>query len=480
MHPRVVALIVTAVAFRATLAVAQPFEISRVTHSFGATMTTDAVYDPVHDGYFVITGDPMVRAQFVDRSGRPSGPPMTLDTRRSPYVSRAVYSPDVSDGAGGRGGFLAAWSPTFNGGTVLVQLVTVRGGLVGSPRAIASGFITSADAAYSPVDRVFFVGVRDERGPWDNPARLLRLNLDGVPLEEIALSTVPNASCFHELDSACEVHVEWNPVSGEFGVLYPQGGTSSTANSSVGRLILARIRGDGRFVGRTVLGVSASIRTALSVSTHTGHYLVLTPSNQRAGGVDAIELTPDGTVLAQGLISGNVDILFGGFDFISLRLSYSPASGTFLVGAGTRDAMGATSSVLLQLNAHGVPMFTRPFECWYFGLSSHATAPEWIAACSGLSIMLGTSSPFGGSNEQLSGCITPDPFTSLGGGRCVNRGWLPPGHPSIPVDTPTPLPPFPAPTVCTIPDPFTSLGGGVCVNGGWVPRGHPLAGGGSS
>jgi hypothetical protein len=475
----VLGCVVWAIGLSHTPAFAQPFEISRVSHSFGATMTTDVAYDPVHDCYFVISGDPMVKGQFVDRSGRPLGASITLDTRRSPFVSRTVYSPDVSDGAGGRGGFLAAWSPTYNGGTVLVRLVTVRGGLVGSPRGIASGFIVNVDAAYSPVDRVFFVGVRDERGPWDNPARLLRLNLDGVPLEEIALSTVPNASCFHELDSACEVHVEWNPVSGEFGVLYPQGEASSTANSSRGRLILARIRGDGRIVSRTILGVSASIRTALSVNTHTGHYVVLTPSDQRAGGVDAIELTADGTILAKGLISGNLDVMLGGFDFISLRLSYSPASGTFLVGAGTRGAMGSTSSVLLELNAHGVPMSMRPFECWYFGLSSPSTAPEWIAACSGLSIVLGTSSPFGGSNEQLSGCVTPDPFTSLGGGRCVNRGWLPPGHPSIPPLTHTPPPSFPAPTVCTTPDPFTLLGGGVCVNGGWVPRGHPLAGGGS-
>jgi hypothetical protein len=45
-----------------------------------------------------------------------------------------------------------------------------------------------------------------------------------------------------------------------------------------------------------------------------------------------------------------------------------------------------------------------------------------------------------------SACTTPDPFISLGGGTCVNSGWLPPGHPDIPkTQPPPPLPPPPAP-----------------------------------
>ena len=51
------------------------------------------------------------------------------------------------------------------------------------------------------------------------------------------------------------------------------------------------------------------------------------------------------------------------------------------------------------------------------------------------------------------GCTTPDPFTAIGGGTCVNGGWVPTS------------------TYCGgLPDPFTAIGGGVCINGGWIPR----------
>ncbi len=49
------------------------------------------------------------------------------------------------------------------------------------------------------------------------------------------------------------------------------------------------------------------------------------------------------------------------------------------------------------------------------------------------------------------GCATPDPFASIGGGACVNGGWTP------------------RTSSCTTPDPFASIGGGTCVNGGWTP-----------
>jgi hypothetical protein len=48
---------------------------------------------------------------------------------------------------------------------------------------------------------------------------------------------------------------------------------------------------------------------------------------------------------------------------------------------------------------------------------------------------------------------------------CVGQGWVPPNHP---LAQPSPLPP-PPPT-CVGSDPFVSIGGGTCINGGWVPR----------
>jgi phosphatidylserine/phosphatidylglycerophosphate/cardiolipin synthase-like enzyme len=80
-------------------------------------------------------------------------------------------------------------------------------------------------------------------------------------------------------------------------------------------------------------------------------------------------------------------------------------------------------------------------------------------------------------------CTTIQPASDWS---CVNGGWLPPGSP-LAVGTPVPAPQPPAPTAppppvssgtCTTPDPFVTIGGGVCVNGGWVPKGHSAAGGG--
>jgi hypothetical protein len=78
------------------------------------------------------------------------------------------------------------------------------------------------------------------------------------------------------------------------------------------------------------------------------------------------------------------------------------------------------------------------------------------------------------------GCITPDPFVALGRGRCINGGWLPPSGPAptaptptapAPSPTPTPVPPSATTGGCRTPDPFAVFGGGKCVNGGWLPPG---------
>lgn len=84
-------------------------------------------------------------------------------------------------------------------------------------------------------------------------------------------------------------------------------------------------------------------------------------------------------------------------------------------------------------------------------------------------------------------CQGADPFASIGGGVCFNGGWLPaamvpalPMPPSTPATPPTPPPPAvpSGPTTCSTPDPFASLGGGRCVAGGWLPPGMGNPGGG--
>ena len=79
---------------------------------------------------------------------------------------------------------------------------------------------------------------------------------------------------------------------------------------------------------------------------------------------------------------------------------------------------------------------------------------------------------------SASSCTTPDPFAAFGGGTCYQGGWLPPGiTPPAPPTTPrlhrrrrrrqTP----PTGGTCVTPDPFTALGGGTCYQGGWLPPG---------
>ena len=97
-----------------------------------------------------------------------------------------------------------------------------------------------------------------------------------------------------------------------------------------------------------------------------------------------------------------------------------------------------------------------------------------LAYGSGRVYRIDPASNSGGSTGT--GCPSPDPFQSLGGGTCYNGGWFPPGYP-LPSDAPasgggtTP----PSTGDCPSPDPFASMGGGLCVNGGWYPPDYPLA-----
>jgi hypothetical protein len=459
------AFVASVIVVCAAPASAQLFEISRVDQSPVTDIASEAAYDPVHDCYFVITGNPTVAGQFVDRSGRPLGPTVTLDRRSfggpSFLNTRTVYSPDV---VGGQGGFLVIWSSrTKMEVALLAAIVTFPGLLTTGPQRVDFRplvDITGGGVAYSPTDHVFLVAVQ-----YFATATLFRLDLEGQPLDQRPLSIPPDASCTGPQLFSCDIQVAWNPLAQEFGVLYSQGASTSTASERV----LARVQGDGTIVSRVMTGLLGGFYSALAVNERTGNYLAI--SNE------GVELGPDGAILSRGAVAPNLTFQTISSDTLSsLRLSYSPASGTFLLAGHVVPP--SDFGGFLELNQHGVPlspMFSMPH--WWFAVASHPTAPEWIVAIRDRTSIIGTTSRFGGSDAVLSGCSTPDPFVSLGGGRCVNRGWLPPGHPLIPADTPPP--PTPPPSGgCTIPDPFTSIGGGVCVNGGWVPHGHPLAGGG--
>jgi hypothetical protein len=175
-----------------------------------------------------------------------------------------------------------------------------------------------------------------------------------------------------------------------------------------------------------------------------------------------------------------------GFDQ-SLGMAFNPSTGTFLavsndatsyeVGAVELNVSGAPNSAV-QLVTDGARLGS-----FYPMTASRPGTDQWDVIyardfAGATSQIVASASRLGGGPVTgpppppppplpPGGCATPDPFAALGGGRCVNGGWLPPAGGVAP---PPPPPPPPPPNGCTTPDPFAAIGGGTCLNGGWVPR----------
>jgi hypothetical protein len=493
----------------------------------------DLGYDPVHDAYFHVYSGAIVLSApprtvfvpatvgvFVNSVGTPVAPSFAVGPPGN-WV-RTAYSPDVSDGAGGHGGFLVVES---TGDRVSAQLIVYPGRPVGSPATLPSSMgAQQVGVAYSTVDGLFLVAME---GPAPYPASFVRLDLSAQPIGSATLlSSEPGCPSVAFGSGLCGgVDVVWNSRTIEFGVLFDSHGK-----------VLARIRGDGVLVGSTALSLQAApasewLYGAIDVNTSSGNYLVVGSADQtyQVGAAEGIETDGIGQIIARGIVTSSLDpaeaaALSADRAFTGLvALSYSPVSGTFLLAGGKIPSSGSPSGLLMELNPHGVALAS-PIE---FGLGhpsfpeaavSRTIAAEWsVANVNGTGLYVGTATRNGGSNARLAGCLIPDPFVSLGGGICANGGWVlpgmitaaPEGHSSAACAAPDPFaslgggtchdggwwppgmsdssnssgepsteppPPSPPPT-CTTPDPFSSIGGGVCVGGGWVPKGHPLAGG---
>jgi hypothetical protein len=437
--------------FISAAASAQIFEITHSIDPTGLSFEAGSAFDPVHDCYFIVsTGLPgPVTGLFLNRSGAVLG---SVALAPGPArVARVAYSPDISDGAGGLGAFVAIWSsaePVFG------QAVAFPGRLVGPTVTISGahgGVVSKAGIAYSPVHHVFLVGLGLVTNIDNFPSRLVRLNLNLQPLDDLPLSSDLTDACGNaEFIFACnEIGVAWNPISSEFGVLYNQDRQK----------ILARVSGGGPILRRTPLGIGP-LYGALAVNPTTGHYLVVGAATDGVT-TDGAEVAADGSLVGRGFITSSLDtqISVAGV----MGLAYSAASGTFLLVGNAALRLGG-GSLLLELNPHGVPLgSTLRLPRFPSVLASHATAPEWMLAMeAGHNYSIGTLTRFGGSDARLGGCLTPDPFVVLGGGTCANGGWLPPGIPA---------PPPPVAGGCATPDPFVALGGGTCANGGWLPPG---------
>ncbi len=491
---------------------------------------TDTSYDPTRDMYLIVVGNGPIYAVFVNPSGVPlTGPIVVMDGSAGfGHFPRAESSPDVANGTGG---FLVTWH--HNVGSVncvfgRVVSLAVPGGLASPIQQLSDGaeggswWETGPAMAYSRSSRRFLVAWRTIA--YGVSGRFVDAN--GSPMGGI-LPLAPPAPAAGTRDPA----LVWNPYMDEFGMV-TTGWSSSAALANFRRIRAS----DGYVLGRTDFGFSrGTFSTGIDLNTANNTYVAawgLHPGTMTA------TLDAYGTLLSSTLVTSRL-----GFDQ-SLAFAFNAGSGSFLAvssdinsleigavevaGSGapntvaqivtdgalrgsfypmttargnmgnqwevvySRDFVSATSQILTSASFVAPPPpppppppstgCTRPDpfasigggRCvnggWLpgGGGSGGCTTPDPFVSLGGGSCVNGGWQP-GGGGSGGSGCATPDPFASLGGGRCVNGGWQPGGGGVVPPPPPAPAPP-PPPTGCATPDPFASIGGGACVNGGWTPR----------
>jgi hypothetical protein len=482
-------------------------QLSRATGSVpalapgGIMRGTDTAYDPAHDVFLLVGGNGPIYGIFVNAAGQPVSTGFTImdGSLGWGHFPRAEYSPHVSNGAGGQGGFLVTWhhnvgAPNYVFGRVVS--FDAPGRLVSGIQMISDGeqggswWETGAAMAYSPTSRRFLVAWRTVgygiRGRFVDTA--------GTPIG-VAMQ-------FENAGGSRDPALAWNPATDEFGLVSTGfGGTSAYA-------AFRRVRASDGFVfGRTSFGFAAgTFATGIDVNA-ANQYVVAWALHP--GVVSAI-FDQNGTELSTSFVTGRF-----GFDQ-SLALAYNRNSGTFLTAGSAADSFEIAAA---ELNSGGQP--TTGAQLITEGargasefpmISARTGTNQWHVAyardkLAAVSQFVATSSTGGGTPfvptlppgagptptptpGPTLGCTTADPFASIGGGTCVNGGWIPGKTGGTP--TPAPggcttaapasgwtcvnggwVPPAAGGTGgtggCTTPDPFAALGGGTCVGGGWVP-----------
>ena len=150
-------------------------------------------------------------------------------------------------------------------------------------------------------------------------------------------------------------------------------------------------------------------------------------------------------------------------------------SGIYALTAVATDKTGPTASAAITITVQGASSGTGGST----GTGGGTGSPGPVGSGSGSPGSGGTTSPGSTTIAPSSDCTIPDPFVSVGGGHCVNGGWIPGPAPSTSPGTtttagpPSASGPLASSSTCAGSDPFVSIGGGHCVNGGWVPGPAP-------
>ena len=474
------------------------------TGTVGSVQETDIAYDPAHDAYLVVTAFGPVWGVFVNGNNTPVTPVFMITDGSLGFGHRpiAVYSPDVSNGAGGTGGFLVTWNAASGGGncpnsatpcTLQDRIVSLQ-----APGYFVTGVQTVTDTsqgsiyfenhaavAYSRASHIFLVAYMTSIPAYGLQARFL--NTAGVPVSgTLRLSE----------GSTRDPGLAWNPATNDFGMVNAGwGGGSAFAQfrmiNSAGVVSGTSTFGYATGTYATAIDVNASNQYVLSWALSPG---VVSAAFDQVG-------NPLGTTFVSNRIGGDT----------SLDMKFNAATNTFaVVSSDFLSAQVAAS----ELYSDGVPRIPAGIitndpatnGSFYPRVATRAGTNQWdvitdvdfksienqIVISSGF---FGTPPAVGsalgappvtpptssGGSTSTGGCTGSDPFAAIGGGHCVNGGWIPgpatggSSAPTTPTPTPTPTPT--SGSTCTGSDPFASIGGGHCVNGGWIPGPAPSTGG---
>jgi hypothetical protein len=419
-----------------------------------ATRGSDSAYDPVNNVYLNVSAYGSVFGVFSNTSGDPVSSFQINSTNGFAHYPRVAYSPHVSNGAGGFGGFLVTWHESSGSSNfVNIRVVAYPDRLIGAQRVIpspATWWESGAAVAYSPVSQNFVVVFRTiSYLIWG-----ARINTNGDVLNSFQVSeTGPGAR---------DPNIAWNSNLNQFGVIYTG---FQSAGATTGFTVLD---GAGNVLRHNIFNVTkATYISDLAYNSGSNRYVAV----WWQGGTYGAEISAAGDIIGTGLVSSTT----GTYD--GLGLSYNPVSGTFLmVGQGpSADVWGA------ELNARGARTSAdQPVTAaggsgaFYPRATTRTNAPQWNVTF-GHSFtalrdqIVATSSGNGGPAGSLGGATTPPPSTPttpttptgcpgtapFPGAVCVNGGWVPGTTSTGGTST----------GGCPGTAPFA---GAVCVNGGWV------------
>ncbi|MEO7189839.1 MAG: hypothetical protein ABI051_02145 [Vicinamibacterales bacterium] len=311
----------------------------------------DIAYDPAQNILLAVGTSAGIRGRFLDSGGGLVGAEFDIAASPPFPVARAVYSPDINDGAGGTGGFLVVWFSVFTK-TIHAQVVAYPLGLIGPRQTVTTvGNVTGGfysvqlGLAYSPVSREFLLAWSDSDAV--GSATYVRLALAGTPIAApVMLSTEPfiplnsEFATFHN-----NVDVVWNSVTGEFGIVHLVPGGSHM------ELALTRVTGNGAIAGRVSLAARESsnnltLWSAIDVNSTVGNYLVAWVPGLTSG-ITVISIDPDGAVMNETTIPAS-------FPW-GLDLAFSPLSRTFLLAIYEPGTPGSAIQAR-EISARGVAL----------------------------------------------------------------------------------------------------------------------------